>query len=202
MMKIAVKKYCKFITPLVSLMLVMVFLTGCPKPIAALGKGDKKLLGQTGRSENSQESLFPTTPITKESVTEEELASSTASLSIPSDMVNPHAANVALVDVFFEFGLSTLGPKATALLEKNAKWLEAHPEVKVEIGGHADSRGTNEYNLVLGEKRSKAIEDYLIQLGIDSSRLLVISYGEERPFCDREDDSCYEENRRANLQAK
>jgi peptidoglycan-associated lipoprotein len=98
--------------------------------------------------------------------------------------------------VFFEFDSYQLGPEARATLEKQAEWLRQHPNVVVSLEGHADERGTREYNLALGERRANALRDYLVALGIDQDRLRTISYGKERPVDPRSTQEAWERNRR------
>ena len=91
---------------------------------------------------------------------------------------------------------------AKKILEENAKWLKAHPEVKVIIEGHCDERGSEEYNLALGEKRAKSARDYLISLGISPERLSIISYGESMPLDPRHCEEAWAKNRRAHFAIK
>jgi peptidoglycan-associated lipoprotein len=86
--------------------------------------------------------------------------------------------------------------EARPILEGDARWLQAHPDVKVVLEGHCDQRGTNEYNLALGERRGEAVRRVLVALGIEESRLSIISYGEERPVCVESTEECYAKNRR------
>ena len=85
-------------------------------------------------------------------------------------------------DVYFEFDSIRLAPDAQEILTKKAKWLRANPSASITIEGHCDNRGTNEYNLALGEGRAQSARAFLVDLGIKSSRLNTISYGEERPL--------------------
>lgn len=103
---------------------------------------------------------------------------------------------VALKDIFFDFDKSAIRPDAKAVLDSNIAWLKANPGVRVVIEGHCDERGTNEYNLALGNRRAKAGRDYLVAGGIDSKRISTISYGEERPFCRGHDEEAWQCNRR------
>jgi len=98
--------------------------------------------------------------------------------------------------IFFEFDSIQLRPDARATLEKQAEWLKQHPNVAVSVEGHADERGTREYNLALGERRANAIRDYLIALGISQSRIKTVSYGKERPVDPRSTAEAWEKNRR------
>jgi peptidoglycan-associated lipoprotein len=106
-----------------------------------------------------------------------------------------------LKNVFFDFDRHDLGPDARETLEANAKWLKANPSKRVQIEGHADERGTNEYNLALGFKRAQSCKDYLISLGIAAQRLTTISYGEELPVCREKTEECWQKNRRGHFVA-
>jgi peptidoglycan-associated lipoprotein len=108
-------------------------------------------------------------------------------------------AQKPLDDVFFEFDKSDLSDVARASLQKDATWMKRWTSTKVTIEGHADSRGTNEYNLALGERRATATRDYLVGLGIDTTRLSVVSKGEEQPFCVEENETCWAQNRRGHF---
>lgn len=85
-------------------------------------------------------------------------------------------------DIFFEFDKSTLTPEAIETLTKNGQWLRTNSDVAITIEGHCDERGTNDYNLALGERRAESVKRFLTGLGINQSRLVTLSYGEERPF--------------------
>ncbi|MDV2480249.1 MAG: peptidoglycan-associated lipoprotein Pal [bacterium] len=99
--------------------------------------------------------------------------------------------------VLFEFDKSHLTSEARDTLEDNATWLRDHSGVKVRIEGHADERGSVEYNLALGERRAMRVRSYLISLGIDSSRIFTISFGEERPKARGHNERAWAKNRRA-----
>lgn len=104
-----------------------------------------------------------------------------------------------LTDAYFDFDKYNIRDDARATLENDARWLKDNPKVKVKIEGHCDERGTNEYNLALGERRAKAVMQFLVTLGIEKGRLSTISYGEERPVCTEHNETCYAKNRRAHL---
>jgi peptidoglycan-associated lipoprotein len=99
--------------------------------------------------------------------------------------------------VFFGLDSSTLDETARQTVERQAAWLQQFPAVTVTIEGHADQRGTTEYNLALGERRASAVKNYLASLGVDPARILVISYGKERLADPAETDQAYALNRRA-----
>ncbi|HSS47922.1 MAG TPA: peptidoglycan-associated lipoprotein Pal [Thermoanaerobaculia bacterium] len=102
-------------------------------------------------------------------------------------------------DVYFDYDESTLSDDTRQKLSRNADLLKSQPQFSVTIEGHADSRGTNEYNLALGERRANAVRDYLSSLGVGATRMRTISYGEERPVCTEEAESCWSQNRRAHM---
>lgn len=101
-----------------------------------------------------------------------------------------------LQEIYFDFDRYDLRPEARATLKTNAEWLKANASARVQVEGHADERGTNEYNLALGAKRAEAAKDYLITLGIPLGRLSTISYGEELPVCKEPIEQCWQKNRR------
>lgn len=99
--------------------------------------------------------------------------------------------------VFFESDSTDLTPTATATLDKQAAWLQRYPRYSFLIEGHADERGTREYNYSLGERRGQAVRDYLASRGINASRMRTVSYGKERPVAVCNDISCWSQNRRS-----
>ena len=101
-----------------------------------------------------------------------------------------------LKEIYFGFDSFDLSPEARATIKTNADWIKANPSFRVEIEGHCDERGTNEYNLALGAKRAQAAKDYLVTLAIVSERLSTISYGEELPVCKESTEECWQKNRR------
>ncbi|HEX9759027.1 MAG TPA: peptidoglycan-associated lipoprotein Pal [Nitrospiria bacterium] len=109
---------------------------------------------------------------------------------------------IGMGDSFFDFDKALVREDAKTILRENANWLRSNPNVKVQIEGHCDERGTTEYNLALGERRAQATKRFLVAMGVDSSRISTISYGEERPFCMGTDENCYQKNRRAHFVVK
>lgn len=106
-------------------------------------------------------------------------------------------ASSPLKDVYFDFDRYDLSSEARTILRANADWLKSNSGARVEIEGHCDDRGTNEYNLALGAKRAQSAREFLTTLGIAANRLSTISYGEEIPVCKEETESCWRQNRRA-----
>ncbi|HEY0788296.1 MAG TPA: peptidoglycan-associated lipoprotein Pal [Thermoanaerobaculia bacterium] len=102
-------------------------------------------------------------------------------------------------DVFFEFDSFTLSADGQDALAVTASWLKAHPEFSLLVEGHCDERGTQQYNLALGDRRANVAKDYIVTLGVDAGRVRTISYGEERPFATGSDETSWAQNRRAHM---
>ncbi len=98
--------------------------------------------------------------------------------------------------VHFDYDKYDIRPGDQAILQKQAAWLARYPNVRVTIEGHADERGTREYNLALGARRANSIREYLVSLGTASARLETVSYGKERPICTESNETCWAQNRR------
>lgn len=99
--------------------------------------------------------------------------------------------------VFFEEDQSTINSQAQATLSKQAMWLNRYSKYTITLEGHADERGTRQYNIALGARRAQAARDYLVSQGVSASRIKTISYGKERPVAVCNDNSCWSQNRRA-----
>jgi peptidoglycan-associated lipoprotein len=103
----------------------------------------------------------------------------------------------ALRDIHFDFDKYVIRPADARILDANADWLKGNPKSLVLIEGHCDERGTNEYNVALGERRAKATMNYLAARGVAATRMTMVSYGEERPLCADHNEACWAKNRRA-----
>jgi peptidoglycan-associated lipoprotein len=119
-------------------------------------------------------------------------------LPSPKDFIEA----AALRDIHFDFDRAAFRPGDARILDANARWLTAHPGTQVLIEGHADERGTNEYNLALGESRARVTREQLVARGVAESRITLVSYGEERPACHKRDEACWAQNRRAHFLVK
>jgi peptidoglycan-associated lipoprotein len=108
-------------------------------------------------------------------------------------------AEKPLADVFFDLDESTIREDAKRPLQANSDWLKKWTSTQIIIEGHADSRGTAEYNLALGSRRADAVKQYLVSLGVPAERITVISKGKEQPFCTQEEESCWQQNRRGHF---
>ena len=104
-----------------------------------------------------------------------------------------------LNDIHFKFDQYDLDDDSRSVLRKNASYLKANPMAKIEVQGHCDERGTNNYNIALGERRAQSTKRYLVSQGVNASRIHTISYGEEKPFCFDRNENCWLENRRAHF---
>ncbi len=102
-------------------------------------------------------------------------------------------------DIYFDFDKYDIRPEAKPILQSVAEWLMKNKSADLLIEGHCDDRGTNEYNLALGDRRAKAVRDSLVSLGISSGRINFISYGEEKPLCTQKTEECWQKNRRAHF---
>jgi peptidoglycan-associated lipoprotein len=108
-------------------------------------------------------------------------------------------AEKPLADVYFELDESMVTDSARPLLQRNADWLKRWTSTQVTVEGHCDSRGSSEYNLALGTRRSTSVKDYLVSLGVPAERITVISKGKEQPVCSDENESCWQQNRRGHF---
>jgi peptidoglycan-associated lipoprotein len=102
-------------------------------------------------------------------------------------------------DVLFDYDQYDIRPDARPILDSVAAWMNSHRGVGITIEGHCDERGTNEYNLALGERRAKAAREYLSLLGVSPSRMSIMTYGEEKPACTQSSEDCWQKNRRAHF---
>ena len=108
-------------------------------------------------------------------------------------------ATADLKDIHFNFDQYDLDSNSKKVLEQNASFLKSNPDMRVEIQGHCDERGTNNYNIALGERRAHSTKKFLVAQGVASSRVNIISYGEEKPFCSDSNENCWFQNRRAHF---
>ncbi|HLJ86835.1 MAG TPA: peptidoglycan-associated lipoprotein Pal [Candidatus Angelobacter sp.] len=105
----------------------------------------------------------------------------------------------SVADVYFNYDDARLRSDGASVATKDASFLKQHSNLHVMIEGHCDDRGSDVYNLALGESRANAVKDTLISQGVDSGRIKTISYGKEKPFCTEENESCWQQNRRGHF---
>jgi peptidoglycan-associated lipoprotein len=194
---------------IVTVILMVLFLASCaPKKIES-GAGGIQTVGEesyetggyegregTGREEGTQDSGITERPISEREGMEDqrrsqELMEERARREALEDFVNK--------DIHFEFDSAKLTWEAQEILKQKADWLLAHPRTEVIIEGHCDERGTNAYNLALGERRAESVKQYLVELGIRPNRLSTISYGEEKPLDPGHNEEAWAKNRRAHF---
>jgi peptidoglycan-associated lipoprotein len=104
-----------------------------------------------------------------------------------------------LADIYFDLDESTVRDDARAPLQKNADWMKRWSSTRITVEGHADERGSSEYNLALGDRRGNAIKSYLVSLGVPVDRVSVVSKGKESPFCTESNEACWQQNRRGHF---
>ncbi len=102
-------------------------------------------------------------------------------------------------DAYFDFDKSNIRPDASQTLASDAEFLKAHPNISFTIEGHCDERGSEEYNLGLGDRRATSAKNFLVNLGVSADRVLTISYGKNRPVCTESNEDCWQQNRRAHF---
>lgn len=207
-----------------SLVLVMsialIGMPGCSKKSVQSGGDSQSTQGMAkgGSSDNSKSGVgnFPDTGVQSgggglrgldKNPSEERVGSGTMLAKVdPSSsagrQMDEFRAEASLQDVFFAYDSWTIPEDGRQALSRDAEWLKSNPSALVKVEGHCDERGTSAYNLVLGEKRSKAARNYLVELGVGANRLSVVSYGKERPSCNEHAESCYQQNRRGHLVVK
>jgi peptidoglycan-associated lipoprotein len=177
--------------------LALVLLCGCPKKKPASNPSDLNVETTTMAtpSQPSTTDVHPSQPPTSTGdVTEDPLLS--ADMQIVNSELHRRGFSA---DVYFEYDQSSLSDDTRGKLSRNAELLKSQPRLDMTIEGHADERGTAEYNLALGERRANAVKSYLASLGIGGERMRTLSYGLERPVCTEHEESCWSRNRRAHM---
>ena len=150
----------------------------------------------TGDATSSAQSSSTNTATTASSSSSSSSASSSGSGESASASVKSEFAKVGTT-VLFDFDSAQLTDYAQRVLDRQAAFMKARPETRVIIGGHADERGTREYNLALGERRASSARDYLVAKGVNAARIRIISYGKERPAQVGSTEAAWRLNRRA-----
>jgi len=137
----------------------------------------------------------PTTPPTPPPPAPPPAATPPAPAVIETETLESLTKSGVLKPVYFGLDSTTLTEEARGILSKNVEYLKGRPTAKVVVEGHADSRGTNEYNLALTDRRASVVRDYLVSLGITADRVVAVAKGEEQPFCREETEACWAQNR-------
>jgi peptidoglycan-associated lipoprotein len=132
-------------------------------------------------------------------------ASARVTVSVPAAAAAPASTSIeeifqaSVKDAFFDYNTADIRADAKASLLKDAEFLNLHGDARIAIEGHCDERGSEEYNLGLGQRRAESAKKYLVSLGIADDRIQTTSYGKERPFCTDHDEACWQQNRRAHI---
>jgi peptidoglycan-associated lipoprotein len=177
--------------------LCMVVLCGCPKKKPASNPSDLNV-ETTTMAPPSQPSTTdvrpPQTPPSTGDVTEDPLMS--ADMQVVNDELHRRGFSA---DIYFDYDQTSLSDDTRGKLSRNADLLKSQGRLNMTIEGHADERGTAEYNLALGERRANAVKSYLASLGLGNDRMRTLSYGLERPACTEHEESCWSRNRRVHM---
>jgi peptidoglycan-associated lipoprotein len=181
------------------IILLLVFAAGCTKkytrvPDETAGMPEEQKMEEPAqmKEEMVEEAAIPE----EETIREEEI---TGTEMAGREMSAEEKAKEVFQDVLFDYDKYDIRPEARPILDSVASFLNDEKGLSIAIEGHCDERGTNEYNLALGEKRAKAAKDYLVSLGISPDRISVVTYGEEKQLCTDHTEACWQLNRRAHF---
>jgi peptidoglycan-associated lipoprotein len=177
--------------------LLLTVLYGCPKKKPATQPADLNVETSTVAPPSNSATTDvqpPREPASRQDQMEDPLMSE--DMKIVNDELRRRGFSA---DVFFAYDESALNDEDRNKLSRNADLLKAQARLNMTIEGHCDERGTNEYNLALGERRASAVKSYLTSLGVGGDRMRTLSYGSERPVCTEHEESCWSQNRRAHM---
>ncbi len=177
---------------LISLLLAGLMITGCAKRPATTAAS----AAAPAPTSSAAPAPSPSAP-SSGAAAAAPAAAAAAPAQAPRPAPKEFMAVAALKEVYFDFDKYDIRAEDAKTLDANAAWLKSNGDNLVLIEGHCDERGTNEYNLALGERRAKATMNYLVSQGIQANRITIISYGEERPVCTEKTEACWAKNRRA-----
>jgi peptidoglycan-associated lipoprotein len=176
-------------------LVLSLFLAGCPKRPATTAASAPAPTGAPAPSAAAPSTTAPGMA----------MAPSTAAPATAAPTTPPRPSEFRetpnLKDVYFDFDKYDIRAGDAKILDTNAAWLKTNNDL-VLIEGHCDERGTNEYNLALGERRAKATMNYLVGQGVQANRITIISYGKERPVCNEHSEACWAKNRRSHFLVK
>ncbi|MBI4847573.1 MAG: peptidoglycan-associated lipoprotein Pal [Nitrospirae bacterium] len=173
------------------LVLLMVLAIGCQKKQVVAP--EEKVMP---KEPVKQEAPKAEAPEVKREVVREIVPPKTQEAALPVKAEPAKDVSSIFKDVLFDFDKYSIRDDGRPTLDAIASYLKQNGQVNIAIEGNCDERGTNEYNLALGERRAKAAKDYLSSLGVSPSRISVVTYGEEKPICTEQDETCWQKNRR------
>ena len=178
-------------TPLLPLIALTLLLAGCPKRPAMTAATAPPPVPPAAAAPPT-----PATPPPAPPVTPAPVAPPTATPPPAPAPPKEYRANDALKSIHFAFDKADIRPADAKILDASAKWLSSNTNQILLIEGHCDERGTDAYNLALGDRRAKAAMNYLVAQGVASDRITIVSFGEERPLCKDKNEACWAQNRR------
>ena len=168
-------------------LLLLVIASGCKQAVVAKPDANEQGLQQKEMQQSPQTRV-------PDKIAEQKVESIDS-----KDLQSKQTTENMFQDILFAYDRYDIGDSMKPAARSVAAWLQKNPNTRLLIEGHCDERGTNEYNLALGDRRAKAVKDYLSALGIAGKRIETISYGEEKPRCTQQSDECWSKNRRAHL---
>ncbi|TAJ10327.1 MAG: peptidoglycan-associated lipoprotein [Nitrospirae bacterium] len=179
---------------------ILLMMAGCSNKQVATSVQDQAFMsGSIGNSDEIRVTDFSGPVSTTASRGSDGAADAAASAMSAARAARLAAVSASLADVYFDYDRSTLNEEGRAKLEANARLLREEQDWQLVITGHCDERGSQDYNLVLGERRVQAVQRYLSDLGISMSKVQLASYGKEKPFCTKSNEDCWRQNRRAHF---
>jgi peptidoglycan-associated lipoprotein len=185
------------VTAMVMVVWVIFFAGGCTK--SKISSEPATLSAEEEAARRAEEEVRQKELARQKALAEENLKEESLSSQMASEREQAEKERFENEDIYFDFDSIQLTPEAIDILAKKGKWLRDNPSARVTIEGHCDNRGTNEYNLALGEGRAQSAKTFLTDLGIDISRLNTISYGEERPLDPQQTEMAWAKNRRVHF---
>jgi peptidoglycan-associated lipoprotein len=177
-----------FVLSAAVILAALILFTGCHKKVST-------------RPEEAPPQSVTQQPVTQQPEATEKISEKKVESVMSSDIKSAYAEGKEgmFADIMFEYDKYDVKESYKSELQAVAAWMTKNSSAKVSVEGHCDERGTNEYNLALGDRRAKAVKDYLVSLGVLSSRIETISYGEEKPVCTEQSEECWAKNRRAHF---
>lgn len=186
---------------LLVVMMSMMFFASCAKKAPDGGEypGEEPMADRSGERSDSEAELEK-----QRRIAEEEIEAYRERQAAEAEQIRKEKEAAAFVDanVYFAFDNSSLSAEAREALLKQAKWLQENSGRSLIVEGHCDNRGTEEYNLALGSRRAQSVKDFLVNAGVDSSRIITISYGEERPAVRGDSEEAWSRNRRTEFRLR
>jgi peptidoglycan-associated lipoprotein len=178
------------------LMISTAFLIGCPKKPTIVKEEAKAPVAEV-KPEAKPEVKPEAKPVEVAKVAEEKPRELTA-----AERLAKLKEEFRFEDIHFDYDRYDIEERGREILKNLADWLSTNKGIEILIEGHADERGTNEYNLALGDRRANTVKQYLVTLGVNAERISTITYGEEKPICTGPGEECWAENRRAHFTIK